>query len=517
MALSARLNLRQAQSLTMTPQLLQSIKLLQFTQAELEQFVDSQVEINPLIERVGADDDQFVDRDANTHNQDQVAENTEWDSTDLEVSAVAIADKLDTSLENVFPDDPGNSDQRQLGEMAGASSPLAAQSNSQAAGLSNEPFALEEMAGSQRSLREVIGEQIPFLFTTIAQYAIAEELVDRLDERGYLEADLPAIADRLGCDTNEVMQVLEALQTCDPAGVFARDLSECLSLQCARKNRLDPAMRALLSNLDLLAKRDFVSLKRICGVDENDLIDMFEEIKRLDPKPGLAFETSPSQAIVHDVEVSQAPDGSWRVELNNDALPKVIIDRQYYKEVSRSELKKHEKSFVADCMASASWLEKSLDQRAITILKVSTEIVRQQDGFLVDGISALKPMTMKAVADAIEMHESTISRVVSNKYMLTPRGLFELRYFFTVALSSSGDSSDEHSSEAVRHRIRTLIDAEAVNKVLSDDKLVDLLQGEGIDIARRTVAKYREAMNIPSSVQRRREKKAKLNATQAAR
>jgi RNA polymerase sigma-54 factor len=214
------------------------------------------------------------------------------------------------------------------------------------------------------------------------------------------------------------------------------------------------------------------------------------------------------------VEVSQAPDKSWRIELNSDALPKVIVDRQYFNEVSGSKLKKEEKSFIADCMASATWLERSLDQRAITILKVTTEIVKQQDGFFLHGVSSLKPMTMKMVADAIDMHESTVSRVASNKYMMTPRGLFELRYFFTVAISGTSGGAEDYSSESVRQRIRDLIKEETVQKVLSDDALVDILRAEGIEIARRTVAKYREAMNIASSVQRRREKRAQQASDQ---
>ena len=276
-------------------------------------------------------------------------------------------------------------------------------------------------------------------------------------------------------------------------------------------------MQTLLDNLDLLARRDFKALSQICGVDEADLLDMLEEIRGLDPRPGMAYESSPTQSIVHDVEVSQAPDGTWRVELNNDALPRVIVDRQYYAEVSRSKLKKDEKTFIADCLANATWLERSLDQRATTILKVATEIVRQQDNFFVEGVSGLKPMTMKMVADAISMHESTVSRIASNKYMLTPRGLFEIRYFFTVAIAGTGGENTEHSSESVRQRIRDMINNETIDKILSDDSLVDLLKNEGIDIARRTVAKYREGMNIASSVQRRREKKAQLSAAQAKR
>ena len=505
MAMSTRINLRQTQSMTMTPQLLQSIKLLQFTQTELEQFVDSQIENNPLLERAGPLADEFVEQ-----NQDEKTLNSDshWENSDLEISAAQISDKLDTSLENVFPDDPGNGNGAILTQTTSgnrANTALALPSM----GTSDDEFSLENVAQEHLSLRDVVEEQIPFICSSVLERAIALELTDALDERGYVEFDLVAMADRLGCGGDTIRAVLDKMQTCDPAGVFARDLAECLVLQCKRIDRYDPAMQALLENLDLLAKRDFNRLSQICGVGQADLIDMLAEIKRLDPKPGLAFEMTGTQAVVHDVDVSQAPDGTWRIELNTDALPRVIVDRQYYAEISRVVNNKEEKTFVADCLANATWLERSLDQRATTILKVATEIVRQQDAFLVEGVSGLKPMTMKSIADAINMHESTISRVASNKYMLTPRGIFELRYFFTVAIAGTDNTGEQHSSESVRQRIKELIENESVTKVLSDDGLVDALKAEGIDIARRTVAKYRENMNIASSVQRRREKKAR--------
>lgn len=510
MALTTRLNLRQSQSLTMTPQLLQSIKLLQFTQLELEKFVDEQVESNPLIERVSSDDG-FVDRDAEAPAAPE-ADTSEWDSPDLEISAASISDKLDSSLANVFPDDPGNGDGAREAMSGSGSLP-----GLQSSGASETEYSLEEMAQSQPSLRDVVEEQAAFMFTSIADRAIAAELTDRLDERGYIDFDALAICERLGCSVDDITGVLKGLQSCDPAGIFARDLAECLALQCARDNRLDPAMQALLDNLDLLAKRDFKTLTQLCGVDETDLLDMLSEIRGLDPRPGLAYEATPTQAIIHDVEVTQAPDGTWRVELNADALPRVLVNRDYYAEVSGSHLKKDEKTFIADCMANATWLERSLDQRATTILKVATEIVRQQDAFFTQGISGLRPMTMKMIADEISMHESTVSRIASNKYMLTPRGLFEIRYFFTVAIGGNDGEGGDHSSESVRQRIRDLINEEKVEKVLSDDALVIALQNEGITIARRTVAKYREGMNIASSVQRRREKKAQNLAAQKGR
>ena len=230
---------------------------------------------------------------------------------------------------------------------------------------------------------------------------------------------------------------------------------------------------------------------------------MLAEIRALDPRPGMAFSGGASDAIVADVEVRAANDGSWAVELNADTLPRVLVDHIYFAQVSPQAKNQAEKDFLAECLQNANWLTRSLDQRAKTILKVASEIVRQQDAFLVHGVRHLRPLNLRTVADAIGMHESTVSRVTSNKYMLTPRGLFELKYFFTVSIAAV-EGGEAHSAEAVRYRIRRLIDEEPADDVLSDDAVVNMLRDSGIDIARRTVAKYREAMRIPSSVDRRR-------------
>ena len=506
MALSAKLNLRQSQSMVMTPQLLQSIRLLQFTQLELDRFVQEQIEINPLLER-DRGEDSTPDNEIPTLSDDGFPKDDdsspEWSMDELEVSAAAIADKLDSSLGNVFPDDPGQTDAGAAG--AGG---MAGRTGSDVIGRPDADFDLESVVAGSRTLRDHLHEQISLTLRTIEDRAIAHELADTLDANGYLDADLEEVAARLGCEREDVAAVLGVLQEMDPPGVFARGLSECLALQLRRIDRLDPAMAALLENLPLLAKRDFKALSRICEVDEGDLVDMLAEIRALDPRPGLAFEPSGTEAIIYDVEMRESPDGTWRIELNPDALPRVLVDREYYAKISRAGLSADEKVFMSECLQNATWLERSLDQRATTILKVATEIVRQQDAFFAHGVSALKPMTMKMVADAIGMHESTVSRVSANKYMLTPRGMLEFRYFFTVAINASNIGDDGHSSEAVRQRIRALIDRESPDSILSDDTLVAMLKQEGIDIARRTVAKYREAMNIASSVQRRREKRA---------
>ncbi len=513
MALSAKLQLRQSQSLVMTPQLMQSIKLLQMTHGELAQFIDDEVERNPLLSLGEPDDGSAKANErrsqetagAEPEPQDR-ARDEEWLSSDLEIDTGSIADKLDTSLENVFPDDPGaqNSLTPEL-----QSQWKSAPSGSVDSG--GGSVSLDAIAAAKTTLRDHVGEQIAFTIRGAANLIIAGELADCLDEAGYMRGDCAEIAGRLGVELHQVEAVLMDCQTFDPAGLFARNLNECLAIQLADRDRMDPAMKALIDNLSLLAKRDFASLKRICGVDEEDLVDMLSEIRALDPKPGSAFTSATAVDIVPDVTVLPAADGSWSVELNAAALPRVLTNQTYYQRVSKTVDSEKDRKFLDDCLQDANWLTRSLDQRAKTILKVSVEIVRQQDAFLVHGISQLKPLTLKAVADAIEMHESTVSRVTANKYMITPRGVFELRYFFTAAISAS-DDGDAHSSASVRHKIKELIDDEAPDAVLSDYDLVDILSKSNINIARRTIAKYREAMNIPSSVQRRREKRTMMAA-----
>lgn len=502
MALNARLNIRQAQTMSVTPQLLQSIRLLQFTHLELSKFIDDQIEQNPLLEHAEREQPDTLERDG--------PDPSIFDGSIDTVSTQSMQETFDTSMENVFPDDNARAsiEQARHGPDAMASLPF---------GINEHTGSdIEDYVAGQLSLRDHVTEQIAFIVSTPQDQLIAGELVDALDERGYVDVDFDAVASRLTCEREDIEAVLGALQECEPAGLFARNLAECLRLQCQRLDRLDPAMATLIDNLELLARRDFKSLRQLCGVDDSDLLDMLAEIKTLDPHPGRVFDTGGSQAIIHDVAVTEAGDGSWRIELNEDALPRVLINRDYHATLSRDVGAGAEKSFVSDCFANANWLERSLNQRAQTILKVATEIVKQQDAFFAEGVRSLKPMTMKAVADAIGMHESTVSRVASNKYMMTPRGLFELRYFFTVAISASGTGGDgeAHSSEAVRQKIRDLIDAEDPRKVLSDDSLVDMLNKQGIALARRTVAKYREAMGISSSVQRRREKKARMLAAE---
>jgi RNA polymerase sigma-54 factor len=378
-----------------------------------------------------------------------------------------------------------------------------------AGGGGEDEASFESYVAADISLQDHLEQQMMLAVQDPVERLIGQYLVDAVDEAGYLRADLAGVAEKLGCPVALVEKVLAICQGFEPAGVFARDLAECLALQLKERDRYDPAMAALIGRLDLLARRDYQTLKKLCGVDDEDLADMVAEIRALDPKPGHAFGGAVIQPVVPDVVVRPASDGGWTVELNTETLPRVLVNQVYYGKIVKTAKGETEKSYLTECLQTANWLVKSLDQRAKTILKVATEIVRQQDTFLAYGIQHLRPLNLKMIADEIGMHESTVSRVTSNKYMATPRGIFEFKYFFTSAIQSA-EGGEAHSSESVRHKIRELIDAEPADDVLSDDTLVKVLREAGIDIARRTVAKYREAMNIPSSVQRRREKMAAL-------
>ena len=503
MALSQRLEFRQTQALVMTPQLMQAIKLLQLSSLDLAAYVDGELERNPLLERADDEDGPppAAVADDSRGNGDRDDAGADWIGQDLETSRSSMEQGLGTELENVFPDD--GTEKRAAPE---AVAPAYSEWTGPAAG-SGDDYNLEAFVSAEVTLADHLAEQLALAVPDPAARMIGRYLIDMVDEAGYLTGDLSTVAEKLGAPLAAVEAVLGVLQALDPPGVCARNLTECLAIQLKERNRFDPAMQALVEHLDLLGKRDLAALRRICGVNDEDLADMIAEIRNLNPKPGLAFGSTTVQPIVPDVMVRAAPDGSWQVELNSDTLPKVLINQRYYAQVSKGTRNEKEKTYLADCLQTATWLVRALDQRAKTILKVSSEIVRQQDAFFAKGVQHLRPLNLKTIADAISMHESTVSRVTANKYMATPRGIFELKYFFTSAIAAA-DGGEAHSAEAVRHRIRQLIDDESAADVLSDDTIVEKLREAGVDIARRTVAKYREAMRIPSSVQRRREKQA---------
>jgi RNA polymerase sigma-54 factor len=506
MVLTPKLELRQGQQLVMTPQLQQAIRLLQLSNIELCVFVESELERNPLLERDEAEPEprQEAARATGPADQELSADDEgtgAWEGDGDFLPATASGQAREGEGESSGAAAGGLEPGRDPGEQSGWASIRPATHNGAGEGAN-----LEEFVPAGRSLADHLIEQLHMALPNQIERVIGVHLIHMLDEAGYLQGSIEDVAGRLGASDALVESVLHKMQAFDPAGVFARDLAECLALQLKDRNRYDPQIARLLDNLELLGRHDLAALKRVVGVDADELLEMITEIKALNPKPGLKFGSVQIQPVLPDVLVRPGRHGGWMVELNNDTLPRVLVNRGYYAEVTRTTRSNADKGYLLDCLQSANWLVKSLDQRARTILRVAEEIVRQQDAFLMHGIEHLKPLNLRTVADAISMHESTVSRVTSNKYMSTPRGMFELKYFFTSAISSATGDGEQHSSEAVRHRIRQLIDAEVPSSVLSDDKLVEFLRRDGIDIARRTVAKYREALRIPSSVQRRREK-----------
>jgi RNA polymerase sigma-54 factor len=502
MALTQRLQIRQSQALVMTPQLMQAIKLLQLSNLDLVAYVEAELERNPLLDRGAEEEPPPADTERAPAVDQPAVDGEGWNANESEPIAAAIEERLDTRLDDVFPDG-GETPRPRAAEGPAGYSEWAGVGT----GGHDGEYNLEAFVPAETTLADWLREQLTLAIAEPGRRMIGQYLIDLVDEAGYLGGDLAGVAERLGTSVREVEAVLGVLQNFDPPGICARDLAECLTLQLKERNRFDPAMQALIARLDLLAKRDFAALRKICGVGDEDLAEMIAEIRRLNPKPGLAFGSAIVQPIVPDVFVRPAPDGGWIVELNSDTLPKVLVNQTYFAEVSATARRDTDKSYLTECLQSATWLVRALDQRARTILKVANEIVRQQDGFFAHGVEHLRPLNLKTVAEAIGMHESTVSRVTANKYMATSRGIFELKYFFTSAIAAA-HGGEAHSAEAVRHRIKQLIEAESAADVLSDDTIVDKLRQAGIDIARRTVAKYREAMRIPSSVQRRREKQA---------
>ncbi|NRA86322.1 MAG: RNA polymerase factor sigma-54 [Rhizobiales bacterium] len=517
MALTPRLDLRQGQSLVMTPQLQQAIKLLQLSNLELTSHIERELERNPLLEiDTGEADNRDSSPNAtNDARQDEVVKNNDSESQELNLSEENMPTRddgmLDTGFDNIYADE-SKADKAQAEQKIEQKNDNSWDNISGGASSSTREDqyggtqALEELNSAKLTLKDHVTEQVNHSFSNIVQKSIALHLIDMLDESGYLVGTVQGAAERLGASEPKVLRVLEALQKFDPIGIFARSVSECLALQLSEANRLDPMMKLFVDNIQLLADHKLDELQAITGADSEDLAEMLAEVKQLNPKPGLKYGTTNVQTIIPDVFVRQNKDGSWRIELNSASLPRVLVNQNYYSDIRKSVNDKTDVTFLTECLAEANWLVRSLEQRANTILKVATEIVKQQDAFLVYGVEYLRPLNLKTIADAVEMHESTISRVTNSKYMMTERGLFDLKYFFNSSVPSA-DGGEGHSSESVKSRIKRLIDDESPKKILSDDKLAGILKQSGIDIARRTVAKYREALNISSSINRRKEKK----------
>ena len=479
MALGPRLDLRQTQSLVMTPQLQQAIKLLALSNLEIESFVSEALESNPLLE-VGEVSREKSEDAGETAGEHEATPDFDGDS------ALDIAD---------YARDP-ESAPGDRGDWSEAG----------ATGLGGEDLPdLENRSSDGSSLAEHLSGQIGALAHDAREALIAGRIVHELDEAGYLHTELREIADDMGAPLAEVERALALVQALEPTGVGARSLSECLALQAKEADRYDPCMARLIDHLDLLASGDIARLRRLCDVDEEDFADMLAELRSYDPKPGCRYGAESETPIVPDVIVTPAKDGGWQIRINEASLPRLVVNREYYVELEAGARDKASRAWLNEQLGEADWLIRALDQRQKTILKTASEIVKRQEGFFREGVSAMRPLTLREVAEKIEMHESTVSRVTSNKYLSCPRGTFEMKYFFSSGVGAA--DGEGASSEAIKARIRTLCEAEDPKKVLSDQKLADLLNEEGFDLARRTVAKYREAIGIGSSAQRRRQKK----------
>ena len=496
MAIGPRLDLRQSQTLVMTPQLRQAIKLLQFSNVEVGAFVDEELERNPLLERDERGEAGVPERAA--PDQIEPANGHIADAAEMAHSEIL-------PVESASPLDMGDAETYDAGGAAdGAPSSFAQDRHGGSTDFSSDDRDIGDLVETRRSLRDHLGEQLRLSFPDPVDRMIGAHLIALLCPAGRLTARPVDIAAAMVIPLARVEAVRGIMLRFDPVGLFAVDLRECLAAQLAERNRLDPAMAALLDNLELLAKRETRRLMALCGVDAEDLAEMIREIRALDPKPGTGYDIMPAQSVVPDLLMRALPDGTWFIELNPETLPRVLVNERFYARVA-PRAAKVDKAFLSERLATANWLVKSLHQRAQTIMKVAAEIVRQQDAFFRQGVGYLRPLILRDIAEAVEMHESTVSRVTANKYMATPRGTFELKYFFTTAIAATA-GGDAHSAEAVRHRIRAMIGGEPQEAVLSDDAIVVALREEGVDIARRTVAKYREALRIPNSAQRKREK-----------
>ncbi len=503
MVLHLRLEPRQTQKIVITPQLRQAIKLLQLSAIELQSYIENEIRENPLLSA-----DERPEIEAPSPDTVPIAAAHGDGREDLPAFDARDAGGAEIPAD-WEPEAPGDLvyEGDAPAPFPDASADWSASNGAKPAPSGDDYDRLASLT-PRITLADHLNEQAELAFRTAQDRFIARYLIDLVDSDGYMRMPLEDVAASLSLSAGEIERILGVLQSFDPPGVCARDLAECLTLQLREKGRFDPFMERLLANLDLIAAYDFQRLKKVCGVDSDDLREMIGELRQLNPRPGADFEKLEVETLVPDVIVRRGRDGNWRAELNPGAAPSLAVDRAYYSSLKARCRSDADKSYLSDRLSSANWLVKSLEQRLTTILKVATAVVEEQSAFFDHGVRHLKPLNLRQIATKIGMHESTVSRVTSNKAISTPRGIFEMKYFFTSAIAASGASLEAHSSEAVRDRIKEFICNETPGEILSDDRIVTMLRADGIDIARRTVAKYREALRIPSSAARRRQKRA---------
>ena len=476
MQISQNLKLKQSQSLVMTPQLQQAIKLLQLNNLELTNLVNKELEENPFLENESIElDDQVESNEEQTSNVDESFE----------------------SGESVL-DEPRNDDYENRWD-----NDISLTNNRGSSVESTDPGSvIEQTLCNKVSLKSILKGQAQLEFIDEDDRKISEILIDYIDENGWIVEDLEGISDFSGFKLAKIEAILIQMQTFEPNGVFARNLKECLKIQLKNTEKFDSNKNIIIDNIEMLGSGNIRGLQKLTTLNEEGLKEQIKLIRSLDPKPGRKYSNDSDNIFHPDVLVSKN-NSEWSVELNQGTLPKITINEDYVKEIESLQCGESDKKFINESLNSARWLLKAIQQRNLTTLKISSEIVNQQKEFFEKGKKYLKPMVLKDVAKKINMHESTVSRVTSDKLMLTPRGVFEMKLFFSASISST-KKGEAHSAESVRESLKKLISSEPINNPLSDEMLVERLQSEGIELARRTVAKYRELLNIPASSVRRK-------------
>ncbi|MEZ5525207.1 MAG: RNA polymerase factor sigma-54 [Pseudomonadales bacterium] len=498
------LQLKIGQHLTMTPQLQQAIRLLQLSTLDLQQEIQETVESNPMLDIQDPSDEANQDRGDNDPD-DGIAASPTAD----ERAQAADNDAASEEWNEQIPEDlPVDSNWDDVYQSMPAATP---------AGAAELPD-FESQTSREESIHDHLLWQLNLTPMSDTDRIIAITLIDSVDNDGYLTTPLASVADQLNdilsqmdsgesstlIEIEEVEAVLRRLQHFDPLGVFARDLGECLTLQLDQLAHDTPllakAKEVVANYLPQLGSRDFNQIMRRTRLKEGELQQVIQLIQSLNPRPGETLNSKEPEYVVPDVVVKKI-NGRWQVELNNDAMPKVNINATYASLVKRAD-NSSDNTYLRNQLQEARWFLKSLQSRNETLLKVSARIVEIQQGFLEHGEEAMKPLVLHDIADAVEMHESTISRVTTQKYIHTPRGIFELKYFFSSHVDTQ--SGTGCSSTAIRAIIKKLISAEKPVKPLSDSKIANILAEQGIKVARRTIAKYRESLSIPPSNERKR-------------
>ena len=480
MKLDFSINMGQRQGLTLTAQVQQAIKLLQMTNLEVNEYIEENFAVNPFVEL-----NDKIAREKNSSVSDARTEILSTEKTLEDKPFGTEKQKTKTEIENQF----------ETGDSFKTKSTVSKEQSD------FDPVQL--LKSHDKSLYVYCGDYIESLGFTQQEQIVAYKFLEELEPTGWVDVTAKNVAIQTLVDLNVVEDVLDTLQMIEPAGLFARTLAECLKLQAKDKALLDEMLESILDNLHLLGSGKFDLLKRRCGCNDEELAEKLRVIKSFDPKPGLQFSSEAINIREPDLKITKKDDG-WLVTLNKSTLPSVIIDKTYAKTVRKSKMDAEQKEFIKEKIAEANWLKNALQKRNDTMLRVGAEIAKRQTAFLEKGPSYIQPMILRDVAEAVDMHESTISRVTTGSLMETPQGTLELKSFFSVSLQLNDDQSSQ-SSAAVKFKIRKLIENEQPQSPISDDEIVETLKSSGINVARRTVAKYRKVQNIPASFMRKRQ------------